>query len=605
MMADFVGTGARDTLSGSSSPDVISGRDGGDTVFAGGGDDVVYGHSVADTEAGAHLIDAVRVASGMVGPLFGVSPPGDPDRLFIVEQHTGRIRILDLNTGQLNAEPFLDLPDTSLAGGGEQGLLGLAFHPNYASNGLFYVNLSNAAGDTEVREYRRADANTADSGSARLVLFLDDQFANHNGGWMAFGADGMLYISNGDGGSAGDPNNNAQNIDSLFGKILRIDVNGDAFPGDGNRNYAIPAGNPFAGPTPGADEVWVYGLRNPWRASFDTATGDLWIGDVGHGAREEIDVVPAGQSGLNFGWKFKEGFQTFSGSPPQGLTDPLLEYDRSTPLYSGFAVTGGYVLRGAAGMEGLYFFADFGTGNLWTVNRVNGQAQDFLNRNGQLNLSAGDFDQISSFALDGRGRLYAIVLDGDIHRLTPRAAAGDGLDYLRGEEGNDRIFGGVGFDDLHGNMGDDTVSGGHGDDWTVGGKDNDLLSGDEGADIVLGNLGADTCDGGAGADILRGGQENDVLRGGDGADILYGDRGDDTVSGGAGADLFASFAEAGLDRVIDFNRAEGDRVRLDPGSSYTLGQEGADAVVTISGSARLVLVGVQSASLTSDWIVVT
>ena len=604
-MAGIDGTSARDTINGTAGADTLSGRDGSDSVFGGAGDDVIYGHSTADTQAGSTIIDAARVASGLSNPLFAASPPGDPDRLFVVEQHTGRIRILDLNTGQLNGDAFLDLPDNALAGGGEQGLLGLAFHPDYASNGLFYVNLTNAAGDTEVREYHRADANHADAASGRLILGIDQPFDNHNGGWMAFGPDRNLYIASGDGGSGGDPQNNAQNLNSLLGKILRIDVNSDAFPNDAAKNYAIPASNPFAGATPGADEIWLYGLRNPWRASFDSATGDLWIGDVGQGAREEIDRVAAGQGGLNLGWKIKEGLSTFSSGAQTGLTDPILDYDRSTPLYSGVSVTGGYVYHGPGGAQGLYVFGDFGSGNLWTVTYANGQAQDFLNRNAQLSVSGGgDIDQIASFAVDGSGRLYLIGLDGDIHRVTPRAAAGDGQDYLRGEDGNDVIYGGLGFDDVHGNAGDDTVSGGLGGDWVVGGKDNDSLSGDEGDDVVYGNLGNDTADGGVGGDVVRGGQGDDVLRGGDGADFISGDLGADTVTGGAGADIFNSFGGAGVDRVTDFSRAEGDRVRLDPGSTYTVAQQGADTVVSITGGATVVLAGVQVSTLTGDWIFV-
>jgi glucose/arabinose dehydrogenase len=604
-MADIDGTSARDTLSGTAGPDILSGRDGSDRVFGGLGDDVIYGHSTADLTAGSSTITAARVASGLSSPVFAASPPGDPDRLFVVEQHTGRIRILDLNSGQLNGDSFLDLPDSSLAGGGEQGLLGLAFHPDYAANSLFYVNLTNAAGDTEIREYHRSDANHADASSGRVILGYDQPFDNHNGGWLGFGPDGMLYIASGDGGSGGDPMGNAQNLNSLLGKILRIDVNSDAFPTDAARNYAIPTGNPFAGATPGADEVWHYGLRNPWRASFDTATGRLWIGDVGQGAREEVDVAAAGQGGLNFGWNFREGFQPYQGTAPAGLTSPILDYDRSTPLYSGVAVTGGYVYHGPGGAGGLYIFGDFATANLWTVSSAGGPAEDFLNRNGQLVLSGGgDFDQIASFAVDGSGRLYVIGLDGDIHRVTPGATAGDGLDYLRGEEGDDRIYGGFGFDDVHGNMGNDTVSGGAGNDWVVGGKDNDALFGDDGDDIVYGNLGADTGDGGAGADLVRGGQGDDVLQGGAGADFISGDLGNDTITGGTGADTFNSFGDAGLDRVTDFNRGEGDRVRLDPGSTYAASQQGADTVVEITGGARVVLVGVTLSSLDSNWIVV-
>jgi glucose/arabinose dehydrogenase len=603
-MADIAGTGATDTLSGTADADTIAGRDGSDRLFGGAGDDVLYGHSTADTNFNNTNIQAVRVASGLSEPLFAVSPPGDPDRLFIVEQHSGRIRILDLNAGTVNAEAFLDLPDSAVSQGGEQGLLGLAFHPDYATNGLFYVNLTNAAGDTEVREYRAADAHHADPGSARPILSFDQPFENHNGGWMAFGPDGFLYIGSGDGGSANDPFNNAQNVNSLLGKILRIDVNGDAFPGDTSRNYAIPAGNPFAA-TAGADEIWALGLRNPWRASFDTANGDLWIGDVGQGLREEIDVAPAGQGGLNFGWKHMEGNVTVFGAPPAGLTAPILDYNRTDPLFGGRAVTGGYVYHGPGGMDGAYVFADFLSGNIWSVRLEGGIAQDFINRNSQIVTSGGgSLNLIASFGVDGRGQLYAIGLDGEVFRLTPGSGAGDGQDFIRGEDGNDLIYGGFGFDDLHGNKGDDSIAGGHGDDWVVGGQGNDVLFGDGGGDIVLGNLGADTCFGGDGADQVRGGQADDVLNGEAGADFLSGDLGDDTITGGAGADTFNSFGEAGLDRVLDFNRGEGDVLRLEPGSTYSVSQQGLDVVIDITGGAQVVLVGVQMGSLTGAWIVV-
>ncbi|HEY8615539.1 PQQ-dependent sugar dehydrogenase [Phenylobacterium sp.] len=603
-MAEITGTSARDTLTGTGGADVLAGGDGADTLMGGAGDDILYGQGSSDTDPANGQIDAVRVASGLSSPLFAASPPGEPDRLFVVEQHTGRIRILDLNSGQTQADAFLDLPDNALAGGGEQGLLGLAFHPDYASNGRFYVYLTNPAGDIELREYRRADADHADAGSGRLVLTIDHPPpTNHNGGWMAFGPDRMLYVATGDGGGSGDPGNNAQNRDSLLGKVLRIDVDGDAFPADASRNYAIPAGNPFAGAVQGADEVWLYGLRNPWRGSFDSATGDLWIGDVGQGQREEVNLIPAGQGGLNLGWRFMEGNQPYSGTAPAGLTPPLLDYDRTTPLYSGVAVTGGYVYHGPGGGQGLYWFGDFASGNIWSVSARGGAAQDFLNRNGQIVLSGGgDLDQIASFAVDGRGRLYVVGLDGDIHRLTPRAGAGDASDYIRGEDGDDLIYGGLAFDDVHGNTGQDSVHGGQGNDWVVGGQGSDRLWGDEGDDIVYGNLGFDTLEGGAGADLMRGGQADDVLTGQDGNDWISGDRGDDTVSGGAGADTFHTFGEAGLDRVTDFSRAQGDRVQLLPGQTYVVNQTGDGVAIDMPGGGRMLLVGVQMSSLTGDWI---
>ena len=307
----------------------------------------------------------------------------------------------------------------------------------------------------------------------------------------------MLYIASGDDHSmASGVTLAAQDTTNLLGKILRIDVDRDDFPADFAKNYGIPAGNPFVG-RDGADEIFAYGLRNPWRPSFDTATGDLYIGDVGASLREEIDVIPAGASGFNFGWPFKEGFAVRT-SDPGGLTNPVLDYDRVTPLYRGFAVTGGYVYHGPGGGQGLYVFSDYVSGALWTTRVSGGQATDFLNRNSQLTVVGGDLDQITSFGVDGRGRLYVVGQDGDIHRLDFGDAAGDGMDYLRGDDGNDTILGGIGFDDINGNMGDDTAAGGLGDDWVVGGKDQDWLAGDTGNDIVFGNLGDDTLDGGAG-----------------------------------------------------------------------------------------------------------
>ena len=598
-MPEIAGSGAQDTLVGAAGADTLSGLDGSDTLAGGAGDDLILGHS-ASSDAG---ITAVRVAAGLSRPLFGVSPPGEPDKLFIVEQYTGRIRILDLNSGTLQAEPFLDLPNGSVSTGQEQGLLGLAFHPDYAQNGLFYIYLTNPAGDTEVQEYVRQSATKAGAQTDLILTIPRGGSINHVGGWMAFGPDGYLYIASGDGhSSATGITMDAQDTGNLLGKILRIDVNRDDFPNELFRNYGIPADNPFVG-RDGADEIWVYGLRNPWRPSFDAATGDLYIADVGGNLREEVNFVAAGRSGFNFGWPFKEGFQVRSTDAP-GLTDPILDYDRQTPLYRGFAVTGGYVYHGPGGAQGLYVFADYLSRSVWTARVVDGVVQDFLNRNDQITVLAGDLDQMTSFAVDGRGRLYVIGQDGDIHRLDFGAAAGDGRDYLRGDEGNDTLLGGAAFDDINGNMGDDSASGGLGDDWVVGGKDQDRLFGDEGQDIVLGNLGDDTCEGGAGADTVRGGQGNDLVRGGDGNDFISGDRGDDTASGGAGADVFSSFGEAGVDRIVDFSLAEGDRVRLEPGSAYTVAQVGADTVVEIAGGARVILEGVQFSTLSGDWIVV-
>ncbi|MFH2056741.1 MAG: PQQ-dependent sugar dehydrogenase, partial [bacterium] len=228
--------------------------------------------------------------SGFDRPVFATSPPEDYQRFFVLEQHTGLIKIYDILGDSTYNTPFLDI-SSELTGGNEQGLLGLAFHPDYENNGYFYLDYTDTNGDTRVVRYQvSGDPNIADAGSAFDILFIDQPFANHNGGWIAFGPnDGYLYISAGDGGSAGDPNNNGQDSTTTLGTILRLDV-------DGGSPYAIPGDNPFL-LDPGADEVWDYGLRNPWRNSFDRATGDLYIGDVGQGDWEEISFHDAAAAG--------------------------------------------------------------------------------------------------------------------------------------------------------------------------------------------------------------------------------------------------------------------------------------------------------------------
>ena len=248
---------------------------------------------------------------------------------------------------------------------------------------------------------------------------------NHNGGTLAFGPnDGYLYYSVGDGGGGNDPDGNAQNKDVLLGKILRLDVNGDDFPADATKNYAIPDDNPFAH-SAGADEIWAYGLRNPWRMSFDT-NGDLYIGDVGQDAREEIDFQPASsQGGENYGWDIREG--TLGGTVAGGSVDPVFEYNHGL----GEAVTGGDVYRGpGASLQGSYFFADFISGRVWTLEIVNGVAVDATERTNQIVSPDGPVTGIASFNTDAAGNLYAVTLGGDIFRLTPGVLADDQADTL-------------------------------------------------------------------------------------------------------------------------------------------------------------------------------
>lgn len=489
-VADRVsGRAGNDVLRGRSGDDRVTGGDGADRLFGDEGDDVLMGGNAADTAASAGSIAATRLASGLASPVFAAVAPGDPDRLYVVEKDEGRIRLLDTATGDVAARAFLDIPNTQLSTGGEQGLLGLAFHPDYASNGRFFVFLVNSSGDLEVREYGRATADTATRTGDVILTIPHPGNSNHNGGWMGFGPDGMLWITTGDGGGAGDEPNNAQNVDVLLGKVLRIDVDGDDFA-SGSRDYAIPDDNPFVG-VAGEDEIWALGLRNPWRASFDRDTGELWIADVGQGAREEVNVVvPASGAGSNFGWKVREGRLVFDDTVPgnpapndPALLDPLLDYVHGTGPFGGFSVTGGYVNRGpGAGLQGAYFFADFVTNEVWTARQVGGVRTEFANRTGQIEPDAGSVDQISAFAEDARGRLYAIGLDGEIFRLTPGAGAGDGNDTLDGGAGNDTLFGGVGDDRLLGGSGNDSLVGAAGRDSLSGGTGTDLLRGGSGAD---------------------------------------------------------------------------------------------------------------------------
>ena len=363
---------------------------------------------------------AERVVAGLAAPLFAASPPGDPNRLFVLEKDSGRVAILDLATQQVSPQAFFQVPAGELSVDGERGLLGLAFHPDYAANGKLYLNLNDENGDSQIWEVTRSgDPNAADAGSVRVLLTVDRTNSNHNGGWMGFGPDGMLYIASGDSGGGGDPENAAQNLDDLRGKLLRIDVNADAFPLDPARNYAIPGDNPFVG-VAGADEVFAYGLRNPWRVSFDR-DGALYIADVGQNDREEVNyVAPGSGAGLNFGWPFIEGtLQRMAPPDSLALRAPVAEYTHGFGDFQGFSVTGGYVYHGPGGLQGSYFFADFVSNHLFTLRVENGNAFDFTQRDDQIVVNAGTVDQIASFAVDGNGRLYAIGLDGEIFRLTP------------------------------------------------------------------------------------------------------------------------------------------------------------------------------------------
>jgi glucose/arabinose dehydrogenase len=353
------------------------------------------------------------VVTGLSSPVFVDAPAGD-DRLFIAELG-GRIRIFQ--DGGLLAQPFLDL--SSLVGGGEWGLFGMAFHPNYASNGLLYVHYVAAGGESRVVEYRVSgtDANVADPSTAKVLLTLQQPFTNHNGGMIAFGPDGMLYVGFGDGGSQGDPDGHGQDTNDLLSTMVRLDPNAAA--------PYIPSDNPFVG-GPGRDEIWAYGLRNPWRFSFDPGTDLLYIGDVGQNDREEINVESASGAALNYGWSVMEGSLCFnppSGCDTSGKELPALEYETGP---EGCSVTGGYVYGGSALplLQGHYFYGDF----------CQGWIRSFLYQGGSVTqekdwtTELGTVSNLVSFGTDGAGELYVVSYSGTIYRFVSgvdRLAGGD------------------------------------------------------------------------------------------------------------------------------------------------------------------------------------
>lgn len=377
---------------------------------------------------------ATRVASGLNQPLFVTYAPGDTSRLFIVEKG-GDVEILDLTTGQLLPTPFLSIAD-QLSTNSERGLLGLAFSPNYATDHTIYVNMTNPSGAIDVRSYQlSANPNVINEATANVLLTFAHPNGNHNGGWLGFGPDGYLYVGSGDGGgsTANDLNNPARDPNSLLGKILRIDVSSDAFPGDPNRDYAIPGTNPFAGGG-GAPEIWATGLRNPFRASFDPVTGHLIIGDVGEVRYEEVNIMFNGQGGADFGWNVLEGAHPQTGNAGDvtsgAFVAPVIEYGHGSGTTQGNSITGGIVYRGPiTALQGQYIFADYVSGNIWTApysellaiaqsGRVNPLTGAELYRlNGDFTANVGSVGSIASFGTDANGNLYVVDLGGEVFRL--------------------------------------------------------------------------------------------------------------------------------------------------------------------------------------------
>ena len=407
------------------------GNGGGTTTGTGGIDTGKY--DCSPPQGSPPALKLTQIITGLNRPVYLRAAPGDDERLFIVEQ-TGRIRIL--KNGVLNPEPFLDITDRvhPPSGGDERGLLGLAFHPNYQQNGrffVFYTEEVGSPGDQVIAEYARgASADVAQSSGGfgtevQVLLKIDDVEGNHNGGMLDFSPlDGLLYIGTGDGGGADDeifgshaPFGNGQNLNSHWGKILRVDVNSK----EGGKNYAIPQGNltslPANNPSSAVlPEIWDFGLRNPWRFAFDPCNADLYIGDVGQYAWEEVDVEPAGENNKNYGWVYKEGthdkYPNLQGSN-QTLTPPVVEYSHAN---NNCSISGGFVYRGSAipGLRGRYFYGDYCSGKIWSFAWQPGAAtQDVTEHTGEL----GSQVELTSFGYDNQGNVYVLRIGGGISRI--------------------------------------------------------------------------------------------------------------------------------------------------------------------------------------------
>ena len=378
-------------------------------------------------------LSSVLIADGYKKPVFITSYPNNAKLLYIVEQ-AGLIKII--NDGKKLSRPFFDINKRVVnpnRPGDERGLLGFAFHPNHTNNGKFYINYMDNDGNTIISEFSTNSELRANHKSERIILKLKQPYGNHNGGDIQFGPDGYLYISIGDGGKAGDPLNAGQDLSSLFGKIIRIDIE--------QKPYGIPKSNPFFGQKDKREEIWAWGLRNVWRFSFDKQTGDKYLADVGQNKWEEVNFEPASsKGGLNYGWRIMEANHCYDpkeNCPTEGLIKPIIEYpnDANHPAFAfriieelsfsetdveGCSVTGGYVYRGQKikSMQGQYIFGDYCSGNIWTLKVVNGKAINFKNRTEEINIGGGEFTTyISSFGQDSDGEIYIIDYNGGIYKL--------------------------------------------------------------------------------------------------------------------------------------------------------------------------------------------
>jgi glucose/arabinose dehydrogenase len=370
-----------------------------------------------------------RVATGLAAPIFLAGLPDGSGRVVVVER-AGLLRVMNPTTGAVDATPMLNIT-AQISTSGEQGLLAIAFSPNFATDRTFYLHMNNTSGDTEIRRYQTFNGNAAlaDTSTSDIILTIEqpDGVTNHKGGMLAFTNDGHLLVGMGDGGGGGDPFANGQNQTSLLGKLLRLDVSSDAYPGDANRDYAIPAGNAGAGY---ASEIWALGLRNPFRGSVDPLTGDVFIGDVGQGAIEEVDRIVAGTAGpINFGWNLREGTQAYNGGADSpAFTNPVTEYSHGSGALQGRSITGGVVYRGpVTSLQGQYIFADFITNNIWSVpvaSLTPGStfaSSGFTIRTQDFIPDAGTVNSIVAFGTDTAGNVYIVDIGGEIFRIEPQS----------------------------------------------------------------------------------------------------------------------------------------------------------------------------------------
>jgi len=357
------------------------------------------------------------VSKGLERPVWAGAPDSVKGKLWVMEQ-AGTVWIIDLKTGERSKKPFLEITDRVTRKSNEQGLLGLAFAPDFEKSGRYYVNYNEKGGDTRIVRFVSRDGATTDASKGETILKYKQPFGNHNGGWLDFGPDGMLYIATGDGGAANDPKNLAQDMSSHLGKLLRLDVSGDT-------GYKSPSDNAFAGKKGVLPEIHAYGLRNPWRCSFDRETGDFWIGDVGQNKWEEINFVAKDEAGgLNFGWRLREGdietpLKGVGGKEPKDHHEPVYVYKHGNGATEGLSVTGGYVYRGSkiADLKGRYVFADYQNPRVWSFVMKDGKATGFTDHTSELQPEGGRINLISSFGEDADGELYITDLSGSVYRI--------------------------------------------------------------------------------------------------------------------------------------------------------------------------------------------